>query len=468
MQDKDFDSTIKNSLQNFEVPFDAASWDLLEQKMQSRKSAAGYAVTDDVDNVVKKALLGMEVAYDPANWEKMSKKIDNSHILRQRIYITKFAEAAIFLLLVWNFGSMLFTEKAKLFTPNAQSIDQTISEVKNPRVNKTPAFANQNAPAISTAITEMMAGNISIQEVLLSSLEGIAPTNTDLAGNTNEANVLLASLTTENTTSQSQLEAQNHAVRSVFGTYAFLQNLPLENVEIQRSNLAFNTVVLKKHREKKYYASNYAAVTRNRISTPYNQEGDKPAYEQWTTGYGAGIAIGKKGKKWSAETGIAYNSVTYNPQKNIKISSNNGSHGIKGTYLKEMDLDIVSVPVSANRRVARVGKSTLSAKIGATAHAITQSAFRYETVSLPPTTPVPGNGTNTFTTTQGNGVFEGGKLKNNAWASVEAGLRLERPINRQTSVFIEPTYSSVIAGKIGPTNDKIAGLVLNAGVISRL
>jgi hypothetical protein len=469
MQDKEFDSTIKKSLQNLEVPFDAASWDLLEQKMQSRKTATGYAVTDDVDNVVQKALLNMEVAYDPKHWDKMSKKLDNSNVLRQRIMITKFAEAAIFLLLVWNFGSVLFTEKESLFKPKPLPAEQDISDA-TPRSNNKHSVASVEK-TLSTTLVDLMTGNVSLEAALLNTLAvntANTPEKTEIsAQNSNTILAALPSTLVDNTTEEQTI--RNQSARTVFGTYAFLPSLPIENVNYERNNDAFKTVVIEKHREKKYYVSNYASATRNRIRTPYDQESQKPAYEQWNDGYGAGIAFGKKSKKWGIETGLAYNSVTYSPRKNIKIVRGNTTIGYAGTYLKEMDLDLVSIPVSANRKIVRIGKSTLSAKIGITAHAVTQSAYRYETVQLPPATPTSGGPDQQYyLPTTGKGVLEGGSFKKNAWVTTNAGLRLERPINCNTSVFIEPMYSSVLAGKTGPKNDKIAGLALNAGVTSRL
>jgi hypothetical protein len=456
MQDKIFDSTIKDSLQNLEVPYDASSWDLLEKKMQARQSAAGYAVTDDVDNVVKKALIGMEVAYNPANWEKMSKKIDNTNVLRQRIMITKFAEAAIFLLLVWNFGSMLFTEKASIFSPKSPNTTEVLSEARPSKGKNLTSAPIQQEQALGATIAEILDGNVN------DALIGALQSNTANAQNKEVSNVILAALPSNATTEEEAIS--NQSARKVLENAAFLPNLPLQNVENQRSNLSFNTVVLAKHREKKYYVSNYAAATHNRIQTPYDKESQKPAYEQWTDGYGAGFAVGKKGKKWGVETGLAYNSVTYSPQKNIKVTN-----GLSGVYLKEMDLDVASLPVSVNRKMAKIGKSTLYVKAGVTGHAVTQASYRYETVKLPPTTPIPGDPDNrNFTPTKGKGVFEGGSIQNNAWVTADAGIRIERPINRQMSIFIEPMYSGVIAGKTGPKNDRIAGLALNAGVTSRL
>jgi hypothetical protein len=457
MQDKEFDSTIKNSLQNLEVPYDASSWDLLEKKMQSRQSAAGYAVTDDVDNVVKKALIGMEVAYNPANWDKMSKKIDNTNVLRQRIMITKFAEAAIFLLLVWNFGSMLFTEKASIFSPKSTNSEQSLSEA-TPTKSKNRNATTQAQPeqSLGATIAEILNGDIT--ESQLNTLQS----NALNIPNNQTSNVILATLTSE--VIKSEEDMRNQSTHTSVENTAFLPSLPLENVDYQKNKQVFNTVVLAKHREKKYYVSNYAAATHNRIKTPYDKDSQKPAYEQWTDGYGAGFAIGKKGKKWSVETGLAYNSVTYNPQKNIKITNS-----LTGIYLKEIDLEVASMPVSVNRKMARVGKSTFYAKAGVTAHAVTQASYRYQTIQLPPTTPNPGGPDNpNFLPTQGKGIFEGGSISNNAWVTADAGIRIERPINRQMSIFIEPMYSSVIAGKTGPKNDKIAGLALNAGVTSRL
>ena len=80
-------------------------------------------------------------------------------------------------------------------------------------------------------------------------------------------------------------------------------------------------------------------------------------YSNASNGYGGGMTIGYRIGKWGAEAGLSYNRRHYVPKKVIEIYDGNTSNGFYGSFAKNVDADIVSVPVKVTRRIAQFGQS---------------------------------------------------------------------------------------------------------------
>lgn len=448
------DQVVRVGLTNLEVPFDEATWASLADKLEAVENPPAVA---DVDKIVAKNLQNIEPQFEPEHWQAMSKKLDEVAARRRRMLFVKLAEAAIFLLLVWNLADVLpggeripgyiFSEKKAIaeVTPTSRSVEQQ------------PTFIEKIAAAAENVLPNFSENEKQVQPSgNLKEVENLAQAN--FAG---VEDSILKTLENSNGV---------HLPLRPQVNFAALEPLPtdIQLADFQKDKTPnLQKLTIQKGKTRQYYVSNFASVGRRKIQTPYDAAFAKAGYSQRTYSYGGGVAVGKRGKKWGAETGIAYTSMRYQPQKTIEITGGNALDGYEGIYLGEVDLDVVSVPMNVNRRLAKIGRAEVRASIGATANFAAQTAHRYRETTIPATS---GNNFPSRTTGHepGRGIFEGGKFSENTWLTADAGLRVEMPLGGRAAVFSEANFSKTLAGNVAPKNDRINGMNFSAGVLARL
>jgi hypothetical protein len=72
---ENMDDAIRNSFENFEVPFDASLWNSLESKMND---APGNDLTS-FDKKIKETVSGHEAAYIPASWTAVESQLVSTY-----------------------------------------------------------------------------------------------------------------------------------------------------------------------------------------------------------------------------------------------------------------------------------------------------------------------------------------------------------------------------------------------------
>lgn len=71
---KKIDEVVNNAFENFEMPYDATQWDLLQKKMDQMNAGNSF------DNTVKNKLENHEVAYQPAAWSAVESQLAASSV----------------------------------------------------------------------------------------------------------------------------------------------------------------------------------------------------------------------------------------------------------------------------------------------------------------------------------------------------------------------------------------------------
>lgn len=455
MEDKFFDNQMKSALERIEPPFDPSTWDALARKMDALQNPVPV---DDVDKAVARGLQHLEPAFQPAHWDKLAGQMQTIADRRRRIITSKLAEAALLALLAWNFGGLLLGEKPTApAAPAKPKYEGPVAENQSPRRTRTNV-----APGVS-------AENFEANLLTNNDLEG-QPTFVFENGTVLSLGDAAAVFASDNSNTDGQVLTNDAAAltqaRAGYASFAMLPGTSAQLLENAARQPQFAAFTLQKKSEKQYYVSNYASVARNHVRTPYDQEFQKSGYAQWTNGYGGGLAVGTRRGKWGAEAGIVYASKKYTPRTTIAITGGNPTTGYRGVALSEVDLDVVAVPVQVNRQIARAGRTSMRASVGATANFAAQSAYRYREVEVPGTSG--GTGVNPAAKQLGRGVFEGGQVDKNTWLTADAGLRIEHRVNQLVTAFVEPVYSFAVAGRVGPKRAQFSSATLNAGVMASL
>ena len=485
-----FDARLKSALENLEVPYEPATWTALEQRLPS----APAVPPDAVDKAVFKTLNNLEAAYQPNHWELLAQRMVEQTRLRRRLWASKLAEAAVFLLLLANLEGFLGDGTPQQPRPASAPLpNKPIAAKSAKKSNAAPHTAAQTPDAAIfespanplTAVSEEGTDTRAAKEAFGALLSPPATnTLTESASGAVEAGGL-ATLFSQPYSDIADAKrgrkdgVQGAAEQPSAGTaqqvvFAFL---PTRQVAVSSALSidkkyfpAANSPVLtpeKAARQSHFYVASFASLDHNRTQVA----GLTPLT---TPGYGGGFAVGyRKGKKWGVEAGLAYSRKNFRPRKEVEIVSGNINKGYYGSFIRDVDADMVTVPVKATRQLARMGKLTVQAVVALTTNIAAEKSYQRKSVYYPGFQQEPGGGTGPVQAPaiahEVNGVLEGGPWKGNVYAAVGAGLRLEHPVGKRYAVFVETAYHrAVTKGGIGPKPSQINTLALQTGVMAGL
>ncbi len=450
-----FDAQIKSSLEQLDAPYEPTTWDMLRQKMDQTLVEENPAPVSDVDKAVFHKLQHIEMPYQPAHWDMLANRMTDTLRLRRRIWIGKVAEAAIFLLLIVNIDGLLdlgSNERTRPSTRPKSTRPQVDNPAKNLRQKQYAAVVGQ----------QLGSSNVTEDALYLLSLENMETVTVPYMESAYpDFFVVDPAGQTAPTGYSNDVPVQN---TNVFAAFA---GLPMQNAPMPRYSSIFKTPVfpVKPARSSKMYAATFANFNHNIIKSA----GDT----RTASGYGSGIAVGYRKGKWAVEAGISYAQANYAPKKEIEIYAGNLQNGYVGTYASDVNADLFSIPVKATRKIGQMGRTSVHAVAGVTGNVSVQKSYQYKTVeygSGPSSQPNQGQQQPPQLTRKGTGLLEkNGTLAGNFYATADAGVRVQRPIGKRLTAYVEPAYHQALGQSgLGPKSNKINSLSLNAGVIAAL
>ena len=444
-----FDSTLKSALNNLEVPFDPTTWAALESRLDA------LPAPDAVDHVLRPTLEQIDTAYDAGSWFALANRMDTIARVR-RLRMSKVAEAAIFLLLLLNLkGFFGVVESVTQPVPVQKEVPGPIAKTHAPKLKK---------PLSKPALAENgIAETGSLSQQVVSFLNNLASTlspDTDTKAADAATNTLQPIAANKSVLDPSNFYSQTGLVKFPVGP-----NLPALSTE--QILFAGGVITIpgiqapKTVKPRNFYAATYGSYDKNYLS-----EGE---YSDKTTGFGGGMAVGYRKGKWGIETGISYAQKNYQPKRENVEYLNDPFNGIAFYYNDQVHADVISVPVKATRRIAKLGKTTAHAVAGVTAHFAANKRYAYKSVYYPPPIPVGPDPTKPVATfPEGKGVFEKGGLANNAYATADLGLRVEQAMGKHYVAFVEPVYRQSLGGGLGPRASRLSTFSFQAGVMASL
>lgn len=453
MSEKYFDQHIKHTLEGLEAPYDPATWDLLERRLDALVAEEYPAPVEQIDKLVYHTLQRLEAPYQAAHWELLAQRMQRQASLTRRIRLTKLAEAAILLLLLANLNVFPGfepevphrTKPGKIHRPDVPVASATPEQ--SHRYPRNAGVAAQNAGAGSGKLLPSFLSN--------PTPAGLLDPGYRSAQSVSE---LMNGL-------QQVAEKAGHRIAERQPATDFLPLNMMAAVESPtRATGMPETAPVRRFREKSpFYLSTFASADQNLVLVNGER---RPG-----SGYGAGIGAGVRKGKWGAEAGIVYAHSRYEPQKKVEFYTGNVTNGYYGSTLTDVQTDLVSVPLKVSRQVARAGNTSVRAVAGVTTSFAVQKAFDYGTIVYndpnPPSTQ-PGNNPKLRKT--GRGVLENGGLNGNVYATIDAGVRIEHPLGRgRYTAFIEPGFRQSLTRKgTGPNREPVNTLTLQAGVMAFL
>lgn len=449
MEFQPIDDTVKNALENIEVPYDASTWEALSARLDA------LSAPDAVDKVVKPVLERMETPYDVGSWASLTNKMDGLARVR-RLRMTKVAEAAIFLLLLLNlegfFGVVESVTRPKPLP--TQSIGP-IAAIQKAKSNKMSPSSEIQSEAIQTPDFSNLTGQVVALVQSISTVWGaeVSPNSPVLASAATHSSDLDPALF--------YTQAGMHAKtpESILASNAIQPLLFAASVvDIPGIKVPFPRVT-----KQPFYAATFVRYDQNDVR-------DAGSRDQRNS-FGGGLAVGYRKGKWGVETGLSYSQKSYRPKRETVEYYNNPFQGIGLYFVNEVSADVFTLPVKVTRQVAKVASVRAHAVAGVSAQVATHKNYAFQSLHYPPPVPLPNpnpTGTVAADFPEGRGLLENGGSAHNIYTTVDLGLRLEQPIGKRYVAFLEPMYSASLGGGLGPKTARINTFSLQAGILASL
>jgi len=556
MENKSFDDIIKNKMDQFSSEIDSNSWELFQEsqldavfddaisnkvsdfkldevpsdfdKISDRipsgfdaligAKLAGLALDgssdwdqfekildgdEAFDEKVADAVESYEVPLSESQWPKLAEHLAKVEKRRRRIVITKFIEAAVFILFILTIMQLYpiqdITKKTVfrtigvtqdlnsnvVSTPNQETKDDMETESDLPVVSQLVADVDQIIENIDikeikplqvrekrhityrARLAKVFVPSIDVKEVDLGSDRAIAYLDEG------ERNF--------------KADIQSLEFGEINDEY-LLATLDIKDLESEKRSFQYPVSNLSSLVKKDQYWFNvYGSPALNLIHTPYDRSYDDnrfisnedeaiEAYSHASNGYSIGASISKETANLEIEGGVEYTSLNYFPLQ-IEEVTGKATTGFKTTLLKEIIFDIIEIPVNIKYNIFRKKGWKVYGSNGVSAGLVAFANYDIdETVSKPlASLEISGSGRapneSSFVDRKefNNGFVRSKSFEKNAFATISAGFGVSKEISDKIAFYVQPTYHHNLSqGGLGPNNDVHHRLSVQIGTKVRI
>jgi hypothetical protein len=513
-----FDEVISGKLGCFEVPIAAGDWSLMEKMIEADETAEVLENEAVVDNLLTEKLENFQVAYQPHHWQMMANRLEEEFFVRYHILRCKAAEAALVMLMlltIARFFPVLNEFPPAQIVPSNNANWPTVPAAPVPSQNAASSgevpiaqaqaengakLRSANGPMATVRASRALPRNAAEAEygksaarnaaelnlVCLPSSGFLQPTSDLLPKNLFEAitakRFIRGSLTTpgmdnRNSLLYAALDATAEKQRYAWEVPQLPQSFFLEKSWTLRMSAFTNTDV----------AMVLTPPTKFSLYDTLITEGYDTTL---ASGYGGGIAVHFKKKRWEIQTGVTYSFKRYVPNSPA-IFAETVNYLIKQeeSEFKGVQLNILQVPLHLNYHFKDQGKWRIYGSFGASGHLVTTSTNQAKELAAPTTAtfallpPVAATSSKIVQTKGGdiveqqpeisasqpvkqfpNGFFEGGHIRNNFYLTANIGLGLERYVSSRWSVFLQPNYQhQFLTNDIGANGERFYNFSIQFG-----
>ncbi len=530
-----FDQSIQNNLSDFQLEIYPKDWDVLEHKLEHEEVENGFDAiigsklaevslnelsdwdsfekilenNDNFDNQIASKVRNHQVSMNNNHWPKLSEHLENIERQRRRIVITKFIEAAIFILFILSIMQLYPIHNIKktniyrtvavnndLQNSNNSQLNENIKEV-NPSILTTQAAIDTKI-ALTNELVSSSKQSI-ILEDQISNSNILQNVNTDLVvekfSKSNNGNFIdealrfpitdkyvddLSSIEwndlEENLSDDLNFEgpinendAFQHNLVLVSNT---LKSMGISSLDYVRDEFSTPSPINKsKNKRGQLWVNTYGAADANFINTPYDNFYDSEGYQNDAYGYSLGASVSFETNNWELESGVEYSSLNYFPKAIIETTGS-AFRGYTETTLKEIIFEMVEIPLNFKYKIFRKSGWSVYALSGLGMGAVLNGTYDINEESKAPLTSAkPGL---TFSSQPDytildkkefdEGLLNKGKLQNNIFFTLNTGIGITKKISESITFYAQPTYfHNLSVGGLGPNNDVHNRLTLQIG-----
>lgn len=259
-----------------------------------------------------------------------------------------------------------------------------------------------------------------------------------------------------------------------------LPGLPFETLAEPVADLG-DTKVRRIKKRSTLLVGMFGSADYNHILVPASSEKRlTESLERAAIGYGGGLSLSADFGRLEVETGAIY-AARYYPVGIVYVRGSLLS-GLRGDELRTTELNMLSVPLhirydywQRNKwRAYVLGGGSVQVAFQTNYYTAEAPQFDFLPAMPPPVTDGPGGESEIDRIRRnGQGWFEGGNFKDNAYLTLNFGFGAERYFSERWSLFVQPVYQHSVhyfknVDGLGPNNDRINSLSVLIGTRVRL
>jgi len=420
-----------------------------------------------IDTIARDALQNMEFPYQPADWSAMESRIEKDAFLRTRLYWLKGGELLLMLLAFWvlfQFTGMTFPEtpttprstpptKQNIPTPAEKDTPQNIDNQEE----KTPEKKNKEEEVLHFAQNNKI--NTPVKNpptfATFDGVATIAPSSSPIR--------MTISVFEENQFINTPvlLQTTTKYISPIIHQEAQVSNIKQNTDESREPSFAGrlpqNVVLVESNPENNITTETEIDPVPNVSRHPLHfRIAASPDMNVAQGSYRMGMTIGglasvELSDKWQLETGLAYSGKFFND-----LPLNEERFPYMEDVSKDMNLHVAEIPLHLQYTIKKSTNWRPFVSAGFTANAVMFANYDYNDGIESP-----------FETQREAGMLEGGNLRDNLYATADIGLGLERQLDTNLHLFIQPTVKFAL-DNIGLHHDSIHTFSLVMGARTAL
>jgi len=420
-----------------------------------------------IDTIARDALQNMEFPYQPADWSAMESRIEKDAFLRTRLYWLKGGELLLMLLAFWvlfQFTGMTFPEtpttprstpptKQNILTPAEKDTPQNIDNQEE----KTPEKKNKEEEVLHFAQNNKI--NTPVKNpptfATFDGVATVAPSSSPIR--------MTRSVFEENQFINTPvlLQTTTKYISPIIHQKAQVPNIKQNTDESREPSFAGrlpqNVVLVESNPENNITTETEIDPVPNVSRHPLHfRIAASPDMNVAQGSYRMGMTIGglasvELSDKWQLETGLAYSGKFFND-----LPLNEERFPYMEDVSKDMNLHVAEIPLHLQYTIKKSTNWRPFVSAGFTANAVMFANYDYNDGIESP-----------FETQREAGMLEGGNLRDNLYATADIGLGLERQLDKNLHLFIQPTVKFAL-DNIGLHHDSIHTFSLVMGARTAL
>ncbi len=467
MPEDRLDKKIKELLENVQEDYDQTSWGKLSSRLD--EDAKGMSEDDAFIPIIKEKLDNQRSATNEEHWAALSSELDHIEERKKRLYIVKFLEAAIVLLLVFTYYN--YTQYSSPVEMNVAYMDKVHEAIQNPSVisaelNVSKEFS-QNIDLITSIDQDIRQTPLTSRVPMLSkNFDFYSSFDKVLARDVYRSEAL--SLSDEDVSSILDLYSFNESSDEAGPSEGTIETLGISlfNVERELPELSFYPIFLKIDLPvpDRWTIGIPLSYDVNFINTDINLGYLSSQIESGLGGKSLGVSVAYRKKSFEIESGLRYSEKTFVPGKLTNYSKFSDVSFLED-QLDHMVIKQVQIPLLARIYASPLKKSSVYAFGGMAVNAVLHNKYAINRTvqskarfAQAPTLDV------VDLQELQRGILKGDPIKDNLYLTGVIGFGVESTLLQGVSWYLQPQYQHSFTGQANEIVDRINTLSLEGGV----
>lgn len=462
MKDKEFDSILKSKLEGKQSSLNPDHWSKMESSLDQlfpEEELEEKAFDQEISDKLKQ----VNTSYKESHWLSLEKRMAISNAMKTQIFVTKISEISIILLLIFTFFNLHLDQKYNQRTIAEDYATHESEGDLNSHFNSDNILATASLPNYF----EKNNSEFSVETSSINEPEPFEVVKPVISEQLFQEKLIINS--NQNSLKKpDEIVNRDNTLASITQTPTIKPLLIENKFNVDLPSIANSKITPLKDKTKKsvWYLNAYASTDINFINSPFDKIFVAPAYTIQSLGSSAGISISNKRGKVEIEAGLAYSTKSYTPG----LTEEKIVYFAEGSATNTFDhilFNILSVPLNLKIHHLESEKWSFFSSLGITSNLIINAHYDRSKSFLPAPT---NTGQRTYESkfddkVFSDGILKGGSLNDNFYLSTNVGVGVQYNPLEQLGIFFQPNYNlHVLSGGVGPNEDKLYGLSLQAGL----